>query len=239
MFKKILPLIVAFGMVFVLAACSKSSQATATQTSPSVVEFDTSTMTADEKLAIGTLKLEGTDLAVDKEEAATLLPLWKAVRALKADDTISTEEMEALYQQIKDSMTTEQVKAIDAMSLTSDDIKTLTANLGVGFGSAAEQGSASTEGSSGMPQMPSGAEFSFGDSGSSSERTRSGGGFPSGGGAPPSGGEMPSGGVMMFEGRPGEEANQTSQGTGQTAGGRMNNMFIEPLIRLLKERSGS
>ena len=67
-------------------------------------------MTLPEKLAIGTLKLEGTDLAVDSGEAPKLLPLWKAVRALNTSQTISNKEMDSLYGQIEGVMTAEQVR---------------------------------------------------------------------------------------------------------------------------------
>jgi hypothetical protein len=231
-------LLAALGMIFALTACSKADQATTTQTTPGSPQLDVSKMSADEKLAIGTLKLEGTDLAVDKEEAGKLLPLWKAVRALKMDDTISTQEMDALYQQIKDAMTAEQVKAIDAMTFESEDINQLMASLGVGFGTAVEQAGNAAQGSTEPGDMGPMPEFSTGGGTSTNRRSGSNSNFPSGGGAPPAGG-MPEGGVMMFEGRPGENANQTSQNAGQAATGRMNNMFIEPLIRLLKDRISS
>lgn len=228
-------LLAALGMIFVLAACGKADQAETSQTTPGAPQLDVSKMSADEKLAIGTLELEGTDLAVDKEEAGKLLPLWKAVRALKMDDTISTQEMDALYQQIKDSMTSEQVKTIDAMTFESDDINQLMASLGVGFGTAVEQGGNAAQGSSGSRDMGPMPEFSTRDGITTNRRAGSNSNFPAGGGAPPAGG-IPEGGMMMFEGRPGENANETGQNAGQAATGRMNNMFIEPLIRLLKDR---
>lgn len=227
MIKNTLKLLTGVGLILLLAACGKSTQEAATQqeATPGMLSFDASTMTEDEKLAIGTLKLEGTGLAVDKEEAQTLLPLWKAVRALKTDETVSEQEMNALYQQIKKTMSAEQVREIDEMTFTSEDINELMANLGVGFGSSSE--ATSNQRPSSNSQMPSGGGFP------------SGGGVPPGGGAPPSGGPsgagIPEGGAMMFEGRPEGDSNQTGQNTRQA----MSNMFIEPLIRILRERLGS
>lgn len=236
MSKKSLVILAGLGLILLLAACGKSTQeATAQQAStPGMPTFDASTMTEDEKLAIGTLQLEGTDLAVDKEEAQILLPLWKAARALKMDETVSEQEMEALYQQIRKTMSAQQVQAIDGMTFTSEDINALMANLGVGFGSS--DAAASNQRSSGNSQMPSGGGFP------------DGGGGPSGGGAPPgggpsisfrAGGDLPEGGGAMFEGMPGAEGDQSSGGTGQSASSRMTNMFIEPLIRILRDRLSS
>ncbi len=192
-----------------------------------MVEIDSSTMTEDMKLVLGTLKLEDTDLAVDKEEAAVLLPLWKAVRVLKSDDTISTQEMDALYQQIRDAMSAEQIEAIDAMTFSDEDINALIASLGVGFGTTAEGEEGSGQTMREMRQIPSGGGFPSGDG-------------PSGGGAPP--GDFPGGGELRieggtgFEGMPVTEGDVTTEGTVQSAGNRMLDMLIEPLIRLLKER---
>ena len=231
MFKKSSVVLLCFGLVFVLAACGSTSQAAETQqATPGMVEIDSATMTEDMRLVLGTLKLEDTELAVDKEEAAVLLPLWKAVRVLKSDDTISTQEMDALYQQIRDSMSTEQVKAINAMAFSDKDINTLIASLGVGFGTMAEGEEGSGQMMQGMRQIPSGGGFPSGDG-------------PSGGGAPPGdfqgGGEMRIEGGAGFEGMPAMEGEVTTEETSRSAGNRMLDMLIEPLIRLLKERAAS
>ena len=242
--KKLFSLIASLGVIFLLNGCSGTSQETTAQTTPGMPQLNVSEMTADERLAIGTLKLEGTDLAVDKEQATTLLPLWKAVRVLKTDDTISTQEMDALYQQIRNAMTQEQVKAIDAMTFKSEDVNQLMASLGVGFASEAGQAGNSAQNPTGPGDMGFTMEFSTGDGTTTNRRSGSSGGFPPGGGAPPSGGgpsggAMPEGGAMMFDGRPEDDADQTGQNTGQAIKVRMSNMFIEPLIRLLRERISS
>ena len=79
-------------------------------------------LSVDLQLAVGTLKLEGTANAVDPATAANLLPLWKAVNSLTGADTTSPIEINALYKQIKDAMTLEQVAAITAMKLTRADM---------------------------------------------------------------------------------------------------------------------
>ena len=58
---------------------------------------DFSAQPVENKLAVGILKLEGTNNAVTAEEAQKLLPLWKAVRGLANDTKTTTEEMTGLY----------------------------------------------------------------------------------------------------------------------------------------------
>ena len=87
--------------------------------------FNPSQMSLEEKLAIGTLKLEGTDLAVTAKEANDLLPLWKAVKSLSASDTTAPAEIQALYKQIEGVITSEQTQAIQKMTWTQDDMQAL------------------------------------------------------------------------------------------------------------------
>ena len=81
-------------------------------------------------LALGTFKLEDTDQAVTAAQAKNLLPLWKAVKSIGASDTAAQAEIDALYRQIKESMTSEQWKAIQAMNLTMQDAQTIMAQVG-------------------------------------------------------------------------------------------------------------
>jgi hypothetical protein len=71
---------------------------------------------------LGTLKLEGSELAVDSAQAETLIPLWKAVRSLVGSDTSAEAEVSAVLEQIQSAMEVEQIEAIAAMQLTEDDI---------------------------------------------------------------------------------------------------------------------
>ncbi len=87
-------------------------------------------------LALGTLRLEDTDYPVDAEQASALLPLWKAARSLSQSDTVATEELQAVIDQIQETMKAEQLAALTAMSLTFEDIGALAEELGLelGFG---------------------------------------------------------------------------------------------------------
>src|SRR4030042_4717057 len=51
------------------------------------------------KLALGTLKLEGTSIAVTRDEASELLPLWQAYQSLSNSDTGSQLGVDALVNQ--------------------------------------------------------------------------------------------------------------------------------------------
>ncbi len=81
-------------------------------------------------LALGTFKLEDTDQAVTAAQAKKLLPLWKAVKSIGASDTAAQAEIDALYRQIKENMTSEQWKAIEAMNLSMQDVQTIMAEVG-------------------------------------------------------------------------------------------------------------
>jgi len=65
-------------------------------------------------LAVGTLALDGADNAITAAQAAELLPLWKAYRALLASDATAPQELAALVEQIRQSMTAEQQATLEA-----------------------------------------------------------------------------------------------------------------------------
>lgn len=85
------------------------------------------------QLALGTFELENTDYPIDAEQAEELLPLWKALNALSNDDTVAQAEVDALYQQIAEAMTPEQIAAIASMQLTFEDMRTLAQEQGWEF----------------------------------------------------------------------------------------------------------
>jgi hypothetical protein len=238
--KKITFLIITLVISAYLAACSSTQQSS--QSTQTATGFDPANMSIDQKLAIGTLKLEDTDLAVTAEEAKTLLPLWKAVKSLSSSDTTAAEELTALYQQIEDSMTDEQVQAIQDMQLTQDDINTLMQNLGIQFGGPGMNSDLANL--SEDERATRIAEFQSQNPGLS---TNGGpGNFP-GGGDPPSGGFPPGGdaGMAPPSGDMAGQGDPMMMGTpqaGNTTTGRqgpgMNLMFVDPLITLLTEKAG-
>ncbi len=127
------------------------------------------------QLAAGTLLLENTPEAVDETLAAELLPLWQAVQSLVNSDTAAPAEINAVLNQIQDTMAPEQVAAIAAMSLTSDSLATMAeeGDLAFGFGGRGQAAGDTGTQPGGFP----GGDFP-------------GGGFPEGGfpGGGPGGG---------------------------------------------------
>jgi hypothetical protein len=86
------------------------------------------------QLALGTFRLEATDYPVGAEQAAALLPLWKAARSLSQSETVATEELQAVIDQIGDTMTAEQLAALASMSTDSADMNVLAEQYGFEFG---------------------------------------------------------------------------------------------------------
>jgi len=75
-------------------------------------------LSAGDQLMLGTLKLEETGQAVTPEQAAKLVPLWRALQGLTAQ-----VEIEAVLKQIEEAMTDEQLISIANMRLTHDDLQ--------------------------------------------------------------------------------------------------------------------
>ena len=85
-------------------------------------------LNASTQLALGTLQLEGTGNAVTQEQAATLLPLWRALRG----GVTAQAEINAVLKQIEGTMSQEQLAAIAAMRLTQEGLRTWMEEQGMG-----------------------------------------------------------------------------------------------------------
>lgn len=241
MSRKIITLLTIIPVIIALAACSSlslpgtqssSNTAQGNQT-PGAPNAQFPAQTVEDKLAVGTLKLEGTDKAISADQAKALLPLWKGVKSLAASSTASTEELNSLYKQIEEAMSTEQVQAIKDMSLTQDDFQALMKQYNIT-----------------MPQRPQGTPGA--QAGNQSGSNASGGATGSGGGAGVAGGA--GGGPADFGGgMPPDMAGGAQGGSGQASaqrtpgarpaggrpGGGMGTLFVDPLISLLQTRSGA
>jgi hypothetical protein len=186
-------------LMILLTACTGAAQSAAT--SEAVGPLNTSYQNAlpiPSQLAIGMLELKGTPNAVDKSEAAELLPLWKGLRVLGQSSTAAPQEIQALIKQIQSTMKPEQVQAIADLKLTEQN---LTAYLGQNGGAFGGQGSnpsqqatrqaARQSGQGGIPGgppggfeggIPGGGGFGgsgFGGTGAQTTRTPSAGNFSS------------------------------------------------------------
>jgi hypothetical protein len=159
-------------------------------------------------LLVGSLKLEDTDQAISADQAATLLPLWQAYRSLSNSQTSAEAEVDALLTQIQRLLTTDQVKAISAMNLTSSDMMDLMQSMGGGM---MRRGTPN-------PQSTPGVDFPSG--GFQGSNTPSGD-FQMGSGGPPSGSSggitrnfPPGGGVIVGGGRGGDAGSAAGLGGG-------------------------
>jgi hypothetical protein len=223
MIKKI-PFIVLAGLLILGGSGCSTTQATepasAAQTTSGA---NAPEMTIENKLAAGTLMLESTELAVTAGQAEALLPLWKAVKALSSSDTASADEIQALYDQIQETMTAEQLAAIEAMSLTREDLSALMTDLGIDPG----------PGPGGMQNSDPTAR--------ATQMAREGGDLPGIGGDIPGGGMPPGAGFGgMGRGDDNETVQttpQAGQAAGRRAGGGMGQVFIDPLITILEARA--
>lgn len=175
-----------FGLFLVgsLAACgggavetpAQSETAVSTTTSPRLTADYDDALPVQSQLAVGTLQLEETDLAVDETLAAEILPLWRALQSLSSSDTTAEAEITAVLNQIQSTMKPEQISAIAAMQLTQDSMTALIEDGSLAFGrgglgSNNSDDSASSDGFAPPGGVPPGGGFGGGP----------GGGIPGGG----------------------------------------------------------
>ncbi len=184
--------------------------------------------------AVGTLLLEETELAIDEQLAEELLPLWRALQALVSSETTSRLEIDAVLEQIQETMSPDQVSAIAEMKLTEERLQSMleAGELNLGFG-----GFGAFEG-----EEASGG----GESGAFGEGFRGGapaGGFPGGGAGGGPGGEPgggPGGFAGGFEGAADPDAIATRQA--QFAGSGLltaqERMMTQAVIRLMERKTG-
>ncbi len=116
-----------------LTACASIARTTGTASSggPSAVELPVQT-----KLILGTINLEETDNAVTTEQAKELLPMFYVLQDLNDSDTAAQEEIDGLVNQIQETLTDEQVQAIDDMSLSMRDMFVITSGNSGGSNSS-------------------------------------------------------------------------------------------------------
>ncbi len=241
--KKICTILIAAGLVFGLAACSSLPIAGASATAQPAQQQNPSQNQAGQNpgnmpiqgmLAMGTLTLEGSETAVTAEQAKELLPLWKAVKSLSASTTTSQDELTAVYQQIQETMTEQQVQAIKDMKLSQEDTQALMKKYGIEVPQIDPSRLATRQASAGQNSggAQSGGNGGFQAGGGSGGDIGMGGG--PGGAMPPDGG-FQGGQMPNAQGTP--QAGRTPRAGGFRGG--MNTLFVEPLIKLLEERAGA
>lgn len=203
-------------LTLILVACGGANGA-ASSAATILNEDYPDALSVQTQLTLGTLKLEETDLAVDSEQAAELLTLWQAIRSLSTSDVTAEGEIEALVNQILETMNSEQLEAIAAMELTQEGIFELTQELGIARG-----GDLTTAGDP-RSSAPDGIVPGSGPGGGL-------GGGPGGGGIGGLGGELNPEQIATLQAERAEK---------QSLGNRSSMFLINPLIQMLEERSQS
>ncbi|MBL8076609.1 MAG: hypothetical protein JNM55_01490 [Anaerolineales bacterium] len=191
--------------------------ATAVESSAATVELSTTytgAVSIEQQLILGTFKLEGTSLAVSKEQASILLPLYTNLKtvvesSVPAQGTqgdpgtqpqgLSAEnqdQIDGIVEEILAVMTSGQIQSISQMQITRETAQTIMSEQGItmdGPGGQGQQGGAMPEGNGQPPE-----------------------------GTPPVGGPD-GGGAGMPEG-------------GQPGGGMIPTELIDALIKLLQSK---
>ncbi|MFN8434518.1 MAG: hypothetical protein U0V18_10875 [Anaerolineales bacterium] len=206
----------------VLSACVSSTSTPTGGMPSSNGGGEISTIT---KVAIGTLKLEGTENAITPEQASDLLPLWQVYLSLVDSDTAAQAEIDGLVDQISTTMTAAQNQAIDDMQLSQPDMMSVMQEMGISMGNRPQADSSQKSSDSGS--FPSGGQgFAPPDGG---------GGMP-GSGMPS--GDMPSGGSVP---NLSEDQIATAQASGGAPGmgSGVPTSLIEAVIEYLQKTASS
>lgn len=88
-------------------------------------------LSIESQLAVGIVLLDGTETAVDAGTAAELLPLWKAARTLSTSDSAAMEEIQAVFKQIEQTLSPDQLQAIAEMELNREAMGQAFEQLGI------------------------------------------------------------------------------------------------------------
>ena len=102
------------------------------------------------QLLVGTIWLEDTEQAISPEQAAQLLPLWKAYRSLVGSDTTAQAELDAVVTQIEGVLTSQQIQAIEGQEINPEDFAPVAEQLGVDVANLANR----SEGDGGESFIP-------------------------------------------------------------------------------------
>ncbi len=219
--------VVAVGAVAVCFAYAKGLFGSAESVTAQVIPLKPGAVSANE-LALGTLLLEDTELAVTPEQAAKLAPLWQMLNALYGSTNAAQDEIDAVVRQLRLTMTEEQLEAIRSRNGSPPDMAAVMESLGIDMQRPEIAGTP-------------GARQGFGGPGGQPPQ-----GF--GGGMGPGGGEFPAaggfdGGQPPFAEFDMAEVRATRQASGEAEGGfmmgRANSVVIEKLVEILQTRAAA
>ena len=202
-------------MILAVALTACSSQSTGTPHVSTNCDLPT-----EAQIAVGTLKLAGTDQDISVEQAEELVVYWQVYKELSQSQTAAQAEVDGLTAQIQETMTDDQMQAITDMDITQQDM--LASMQGVTVASSSSSGSSTINVASGSASgggMPAG-------------------GPPDGGGAPPEGGipaDM-SGAVSTTAASGASQAQSSQAGTSSTVITGVPSVLVEAVIQSLRQR---
>ena len=242
--KKTIYVIATLLMIFILlTACSSPANSPSdsnTGDASSVSQNGEINLTERTKLILGTLKLENTDFKITKEQAAELLPEWKVLRNLLASDSASQVEIDALQNQIKGTLTAEQLEWIDNLSYTNEGYQIILKELlpeGIAFGGNGSLTQAEMEARRSTMVASNGGSLPEGFTGN---RDGAGGGAVGGfQGGGPAGNFVPGAEGGFPGGAPGTYSSTPGANTGirqGRQGGQFDSILIDSLITLLESK---
>jgi hypothetical protein len=200
------------------ATPTSAPQAAPTNTVRLNADYDQA-VSVEMQLLLGTFKLTGTEQAITKDQAATLVPLWTEFKTFSQSmqpaqgapgqgqgsttpqaPTVNPEtqtKITALVEQIQAAMTPEQIQAIAELKITQAAAMTIMQEQGIALGGP-RQGDGNNPGAGNQP--PQGTPPA---------------GDPNGGGQPPADGQKPG-------------------GDGRQGGGFIPSELIEALLKTLQ-----
>jgi predicted small secreted protein len=176
------------------------------------------------QLALGIFKLEESSYPLSKDEAAALLPLWKAYHSLTNSETSSAEEISALIEQVQQTLSAEQLQSIADLQLTGQDLAQLAQDKNIAFGGGRNFNFTPEQQATRQAQRGSG-QFSGGGGGFRQGEGGGGGFGPGGGGfgSPPG-----------LEQTPGALQTAVAQRGGANGAVRVNSALVGALITYLE-----
>ncbi len=140
---------VVFSFITILAvsltACGSLTRTVSTNSGQS-----SSSSLSELQLAVGILKLEDTENAVTTEQAPQLLMLWQVYQDLSQSDTAAQEEVAALFDQMRETLTAQQLQAINSMNITQKDVASVMDGVTITTSSSSSS-STTASSSAGMP----------------------------------------------------------------------------------------
>jgi hypothetical protein len=192
-------------LTIALSACNTSTIGTA-------VGSTSNELPIEDQLAVGTLRLAETEQDITGEQAQELVLLWQTYREISQSETAAQAEIDGLIAQIRETMTDEQIQAIEEMRISQQDV--LASVQGITVASSSSDDNIVTAPTGG--DMPSGAA-------------------PLGNGVPPDG-AMPDdfGGTAPSAGTDQSSSAQAGSGFGSTAS--VPSALVEAVIQSLQQK---